>query len=442
MLKSVIFMQDLIEYIFTLFKSKLQIIDENKLLLYINFCITHDQKTHIKYETAKHHILPKAKTCFPEYADLNMFQFNKVFLTHKDHYIAHSLLAESVNNKSILYAWYAMNNKSSKLYDIKFKDLLPCDMYSYLIQQIKHENSKNSKGYVTVIKNGKVQRVTVNEHKQFNYETPSTNMVYVFNVITQQNEFVSKNEFNLNKEKYIFHTKNKCTYFNIKTHTFNRLDTDQKTEYDIGISTRCIVIRNNKKIVIKLYEMQENDIFVSKYTDNTPKFPKLRLKQMKVKQKIKKERTYIKTEKYYKRIEQQKTEVLVIDKDTKEVKIIDKKDFDRTKYDGINKNKIKVFNKELKKNVLIYKNEFDPNIHSAKINTAPSGRNDKKSINFTLYDINNNIVFECIRYEIKEKCKNINLGWKQFLNSYYSNSPIKTGIYAGYYVKGEKIWKK
>jgi hypothetical protein len=42
----------------------------------------------------RHHILPKAKSLFPEYSDLNMFHWNSIFLTYRQHYVAHLLLSK------------------------------------------------------------------------------------------------------------------------------------------------------------------------------------------------------------------------------------------------------------------------------------------------------------------------------------------------------------
>lgn len=67
-------------------------------------------------KTEKHHILPKSKYLFPEYADLMLFRWNRVDLTARQHYIAHWILSKVYLHKtqkaSCLKAFYRMSSES------------------------------------------------------------------------------------------------------------------------------------------------------------------------------------------------------------------------------------------------------------------------------------------------------------------------------------------
>lgn len=59
-----------------------------------------------------HHILPKSM--FPEYASFKEHPWNKISLPAKQHYISHELLWQAFRNRSMAYAFWAMNIVSTK----------------------------------------------------------------------------------------------------------------------------------------------------------------------------------------------------------------------------------------------------------------------------------------------------------------------------------------
>lgn len=63
-----------------------------------------------KGETQMHHILPKARDFFPEYANLTENSWNCVCLTHREHYIAHWMLHKAFPQSSQSTAFYNMSN--------------------------------------------------------------------------------------------------------------------------------------------------------------------------------------------------------------------------------------------------------------------------------------------------------------------------------------------
>lgn len=74
--------------------------------------------------TEIHHICPKAKDLFPEYANLKQFPWNKIVLTYRQHYLAHYMLWKAYGGSQI-YAFQTMamthspiKIKSAKVYNI------------------------------------------------------------------------------------------------------------------------------------------------------------------------------------------------------------------------------------------------------------------------------------------------------------------------------------
>jgi len=90
--------------------SGLEIIDKLKLKKYIAFCYENNLKEHTPFLTEHHHILPQsANLPFTKYSDIkNKFKWNGVYLSIENHFIAHKLLAESVNHISISSSYMAM----------------------------------------------------------------------------------------------------------------------------------------------------------------------------------------------------------------------------------------------------------------------------------------------------------------------------------------------
>lgn len=154
----------------------------SKLKEYIKFCEEHSLERSIKYKTANHHIVPK--TDYPEYSDFNTNKWNKVILTHKDHYIAHSLLAEALSTRAVIFAWWGMNNKDSKNGRItKPVEIIGSDTYNLLITEAKKQNSilgketshfidncYNKDIVVTKDKDGVIHRVSTDDERYLSGE--------------------------------------------------------------------------------------------------------------------------------------------------------------------------------------------------------------------------------------------------------------------------------
>lgn len=67
----------------------------------------------------RHHVLPKATDFFPEFKDLKVHGWNSVYLTPREHFIAHWVLARAFPGSSMSLAFYNMSNmigRRSKAY--------------------------------------------------------------------------------------------------------------------------------------------------------------------------------------------------------------------------------------------------------------------------------------------------------------------------------------
>jgi len=102
---------------------------------YLCFIEKHNQHQNKKGETSLHHILPQAKNLpFTKYKNLKENPWNGVYLSYKDHYIAHYLLCSVSHQYSIISAFCAMNNLDLKNKRLTEDDLIGAEEYQRLIK--------------------------------------------------------------------------------------------------------------------------------------------------------------------------------------------------------------------------------------------------------------------------------------------------------------------
>lgn len=96
--------------------STLKVINEETLIKYVDFCFNKNLGTVYKEnnysKSSLHHILPKS--LFPEYSNLKENIWNGSHLLYADHYYAHWLLTEAIDDYGQSHAFLAMHNKDSK----------------------------------------------------------------------------------------------------------------------------------------------------------------------------------------------------------------------------------------------------------------------------------------------------------------------------------------
>lgn len=117
----------------------------NRYLRFIKYCKITNLNSPIK-DLINHHICPKAKDLFPEYSNLAHNLWNKIQLTHRQHYIAHFLLWKTYHG-SQTNAFYAMNNKD------KMSTRLTSRTYELLKMESTTLVSRINKGYAVYVDN-------------------------------------------------------------------------------------------------------------------------------------------------------------------------------------------------------------------------------------------------------------------------------------------------
>jgi hypothetical protein len=136
------------EFIIEQLKSK-NVISIEKCYEYVEFCLSHNVEKQCGI-TESHHILPKAKSMFPQYKNFNAYEWNCVNLTYEDHYIAHSILAEALNDRAVVYAWNR-TRISVENDDVLISAKIYKELRERHIDLVKITSSKANKGKVDVI---------------------------------------------------------------------------------------------------------------------------------------------------------------------------------------------------------------------------------------------------------------------------------------------------
>ena len=403
---------------------KLNPVNEELVAEYVDFCLLNNTNK-IKYETDVHHILPKSY--FPEFKrDKN----NLTNLTYKNHFLAHKLLALTFPHKSkIIFAFNAMKNK---IQPFRKKEDLDNTITEEEFEKIRKNiigHLKNiNKGFVTARLKGESCNFYQIPKDEFiknreKYETPSDDLITVFDKELGKKVRISKKEYKNNKERYKFHTL-RYTFVNPKTkeRIISEKNPDEKNF--LFQNSEILVLRENKEIFIKVNKILENDIFL--YTkDEFKKIQKQkkaeeRQKQLEEKRKekefhkdeIRKEKQKKSKEKHIEKRKQmfqdeqaeykkhtplpsrkrKNDKILAYDKIENKNVAISKEVFynNPDRYEGVNKNTIDVIELSTNKKMKIKKHFFD----KTKYKRIP--RTNKIFLVFNSYD---ELVFEGNLYE-------------------------------------------
>jgi len=125
--------------------SDIKITSQEKLEQYIEYCIYKNKNTRVKDEeeyslSSYHHILPNA--LFPEYKDLKENKWNGTHLLYSDHYYAHWLLTEAIDDYGQLEAFCEMHSTDTKLGRIEESDLIPPEEFQKKMEERGRKYSK------------------------------------------------------------------------------------------------------------------------------------------------------------------------------------------------------------------------------------------------------------------------------------------------------------
>ena len=229
------------------FFKNLKIISKTKLQEYLDFCNSHKLEHAIKFKTELHHVLPKS--LFEEYSDLNIHKWNGINLLHKDHYIAHSLLAESLNEPKIVLAWWCMNNLNNKSKKItKPEKILGKEKYTLLREKAIKHLSLSKQGKVIAIDNntGKHYSILKEEFDNNPHLIGITKDKLTVTDIKKGNKIqIYKKDYD--PSKHLFHTKDKVSVRKKDTLEWVTLDKKEyhKTkELYIHTSTGKVSVKN------------------------------------------------------------------------------------------------------------------------------------------------------------------------------------------------------
>ena len=247
--------------------KKLEGCDTERLEHYLDFCLL-KARDKTKYETDEHHILPKGASCFPEFENEG---WNKIFLSFKDHYIAHSLLALAFpKNRSIVYAWNAMTNMAPKFKNdyVKNNPLTPEDY-----QELKRIAAKNisefNKGIVTAFDGTKYVKVTKEEFNKNReqYTTHNEGKYCVTFKETGEKIWIDKREYN--PDLHLSHTLGKAKFLNVKTLQKEWISSKDRTSDHIFTRDKIVIKRGDDTLTIQAKDIVPGDIFL--YRDSNSK---------------------------------------------------------------------------------------------------------------------------------------------------------------------------
>jgi hypothetical protein len=234
--------------------SNLKIINKQKLIEYINFCKSQDLGKHIKFKTSHHHILPKAKNLpFIKYKNLIENPWNGVYLLHKDHYVAHHLLAQAIDHISITSSFVAMNNKDKYL-RLDEIDLVTPEEFQIIMERQKKLFSKHSKESGL----GKRIGLKTKESKMKPFINEDGNIT---NTYIENGKKISRTKAIKSRKFHLFHIEHGLIYKSISLNEIRKISNNLKSktkENYMGKSnlSKGRLIAQNKEHFIGLYVIE------------------------------------------------------------------------------------------------------------------------------------------------------------------------------------------
>ncbi len=178
--------------------SNLEIKSNKKLKEYIDFCLSKNVRKRIKGKVSYHHILPAS--IFEDYKILSDNSWNSAYLLYSDHYYAHYLLVEALNNYSMEHAFISMHGRDIINGRIKEEDLIPLEEYQNIMerrtnkQQIWNETIVEFEG--ELLSNSKISGIKSKRTQSKTFKDDQGN-------ITSIHKEVGKRMANTRKLEYI-----------------------------------------------------------------------------------------------------------------------------------------------------------------------------------------------------------------------------------------------
>lgn len=233
---------------------KLNVICEENINTYINFCMerSQDKKTS---NTAKHHILPQAKTLpFGKYSNFEENEWNCVYLKYDDHYLSHYLLATATDEYATISAFIAMHNKDSKINRVSENVLRLSEEYDALMKKRSIHQSKLNKNKVLAKDSRTGERVRVSKEEFDNNKylvghtkgKESKHLKNTISVLDKDGKSVRINKKEYNPEIHVGHTKGKTKFKDVSGNLYF-----VKTDDPRVLSGELVGINKNTKHTAK-----------------------------------------------------------------------------------------------------------------------------------------------------------------------------------------------
>lgn len=124
----------------------------NRYIKYIFLCEKINSNLATDQYKELHHILPKADDMFPEYIDLNEHEWNGVYLTSKQHIVAHILLKKAFpkSRSSIASVHYYLNVQNSDTISFNRREI-PEVIQAIYAAKAKEEYYESRIGYASYV---------------------------------------------------------------------------------------------------------------------------------------------------------------------------------------------------------------------------------------------------------------------------------------------------
>lgn len=144
---------------------------------YVRF-IAACQQQNINYTgyAERHHICPKAKDMFPEYASFKIHSWNCATLTARQHFIAHMMLWKVYNNQSMTFSAYYLKKIKNQKINSKMYEILKIKRLKFLSEYFQDVN----KGLVNIKDtHGNIKKITIEEFNSGEYKGQHAETVVV-----------------------------------------------------------------------------------------------------------------------------------------------------------------------------------------------------------------------------------------------------------------------
>lgn len=205
----------------------------------------------------EHHICPKSKDLFPEYKNLKTYDWNKIYVTPKEHYICHLLLYKAYPYSSQVKAFKFFLNREN---NIKSSRLYEMTRLEY-IEKMKTDSVWNNQEFREKFNKEQSQRMFLRWSDEETKKSISKNISNAMRYKLDSDEgYKSKMVENAKYISTTYEAKEKIRY--------KAVERNSKEEYRKMISDKTKIAMNTEEISNKLklsWEIRKLNILVCPY---------------------------------------------------------------------------------------------------------------------------------------------------------------------------------